>query len=286
VAIKVLPAYVAGDADRRSRFEREARAVAALSHPNILALHDIGSEGDTLYLVTELLTGETLADRRRSGALPVRKAVETAIAIARGLGAAHERGIAHCDLKPANVFRLADGQVKILDFGLARETGSATPGDTTTQSALTDPGTVLGTVGYMAPEQVRGQHVDGRADLFALGVVLYEMLTGQRAFARETTAETLTAILKDDPPELTATRADLPPALARVVTHALEKNPAVRFQTARDVVFALEGLSGTSAAGAAHETGQHEPGRRTWRERWSRPLEVVAAAALAFVTGA
>jgi eukaryotic-like serine/threonine-protein kinase len=147
VAIKVLPADVATDADRRSRFEREARAVAALSHPNILALHDSGSEGDTLYVVTELLTGETLADRLRNGALPVRKAVEIAIAIARGLGAAHEKGIAHRDLKPANVFLLADGQVKILDFGLAREAGSATPGDTTTQSALTDPGTVLGTVG-------------------------------------------------------------------------------------------------------------------------------------------
>jgi Tol biopolymer transport system component len=279
VAIKVLPADVAGDAERRARFEREARAVAALSHPNILALHDLGTEGETLYVVTELLDGETLAERLRSGALPVRKAIEIAIAIARGLGAAHEKGIAHRDLKPANVFLLADGQVKLLDFGLARET-TATPGDTTTQSALTDPGTVLGTAGYMAPEQVRGQAVDGRADLFALGVVLYEMLTGQRAFARESTVETLNAILKEDPPELTTARAGLPPALDRLVRHCLEKSPAERFQTARDVVFALEGLSGTgtavAASGSAPATG---PGawRRNPRLAWGVAGVAVAA---------
>jgi serine/threonine protein kinase len=241
------------------------------SPPNILALFDIGTDGDTLYVVTELLTGETLADRLRRGALPVRKAVEIAIAIARGLGAAHEKGIAHRDLKPANVFLLADGQVKLLDFGPARETGSATPGDTTTQSALTDPGTVLGTVGYMAPEQVRGQHVDGRADLFALGVVFCEMLTGHRAFARASTVETLNAILKEDPPELTATRADLPPVLARIVVHALDKNPVLRFQSAQDVVFALETLAGSAASPTATQPSPSSRIRVTW---------LVAAAAL------
>jgi eukaryotic-like serine/threonine-protein kinase len=211
VAIKVLPPDVAGDIDRRARFEREAQAVAALSHPNILALFDIGDDGGVLYVVTELLAAETLAERLQQGALPVRRAVEIAIAIARGLLAAHGRNIAHRDLKPANVFLLADGQVKILDFGLARLTGAAPAGATATVAALTDAGLVLGTPGYMAPEQIRGQAVDGRADLFALGVVLYEMLSGQRAFAGESTVEALNAILKEDPPDLA--RADLPAGL-------------------------------------------------------------------------
>jgi serine/threonine protein kinase len=241
VAIKVLPAEVAGDADRRARFEREARAVAALSHPNILALFDIGIEGDRHFVVTELLEGESLAERLRQGALPVRKAVEIAVGIARGLSAAHSKSIAHRDLKPANVFLLADGQVKLLDFGLARVSAQEIDA-TQTRAALTDPGMVMGTAGYMAPEQVRGQQVDGRADLFALGVVLYEMVTGHRAFARESAVESLNAILKDDPPELTTTRPDLPPALDRIVRHCLEKNPAERFQSARDVIFALDSI--------------------------------------------
>jgi serine/threonine protein kinase len=209
----------------------------------------------------------------------VRKAVEIAIAIARGLGAAHGKGIAHRDLKPANVFLLADGQVKLLDFGLARATGPATAvGDTTTQSALTDPGTVLGTAGYMAPEQVRGQHVYGRADLFALGVVLYEMLTGQRAFARDSTVETLNAILKEDPAELSATRADLPPALDRIVRHCLEKTPAHRFQSAQDVVFALEGLSGSAPVARQPDAAVR------WRSsRWASAATWSVAGAVAAV---
>ncbi|HSC29606.1 MAG TPA: protein kinase [Vicinamibacterales bacterium] len=250
VAVKVLPPAVARDPDRRLRFEREAHAVAALSHPNILALHDIGTHDDQLYVVTELLDGQSLDTRLSEGALPVRKAVEIAAAIGRGLTAAHGKGIAHRDLKPANVFLLADGQVKILDFGLARTTGDGGSGASATQAALTDPGTVLGTVGYMAPEQVRGADVDGRADLFALGVVLHEMLTGTPPFRRETSAETLTAILREDPPELTRTGTDVPPGLERIVRHCMEKNPAERFQTARDVVFALEALSGSGSAPA------------------------------------
>jgi len=250
VAVKVLPPAVARDPDRRLRFEREAHAVAALSHPNILALHDIGSHEDQLYVVTELLDGESLETRLSDGALPVRKAVEIAAAIGRGLTAAHAKGIAHRDLKPANVFLLADGQVKILDFGLARTTGGGGSGASATATALTDPGTVLGTVGYMAPEQVRGADVDGRADLFALGVVLHEMLTGASPFRRETPAETLTAILREDSPELIRVRTEVPPALERIVRHCLEKNPAERFQTARDVVFALEALSESGSAPA------------------------------------
>jgi eukaryotic-like serine/threonine-protein kinase len=276
VAIKVLPASFADDPDRRARFEREAKAVAALSHPNILAIFDVGEREGTTYAVTELLEGETLRERlaaapaaaaasesasraaaARGGgapralmnesALPVRKAVDVAVQIAHGLAAAHDKGLVHRDLKPENVFLLADGQVKILDFGLARQTAAQGGGSGATQTvAATDPGTVMGTVGYMAPEQVRGLTVDARADLFALGALLYEMLTGQRAFQRDTAAETMTAILREDPPELAAARAELSPALDRIVRHCLEKNPAERFQTARDVAFALEAFSGTS----------------------------------------
>ena len=248
VAVKILPQSVAADPERLARFDREAKAVAALSHPNILALHDAGTEDGTTYAVTELLEGETLRDRLNHGALPVRKAVDVAIQIARGLTAAHAKGLVHRDLKPENVFLVADGQVKILDFGLAK---TAEPGDsaaTATQMAMTDPGTVLGTVGYMAPEQVRGHALDARTDLFALGTVLYEMVAGQRAFRRDTAAETMTAILREDVPDLPAPQAAQAPALDRIIRHCLEKNPVERFQSARDVAFALEALSGTSAS--------------------------------------
>jgi hypothetical protein len=265
VAIKVLPAGVAGDPGRRARFEREARAVAALSHPNILAIHDIGEGESFLYAVTELLDGHTLRERLTDqGALPVRKAIEIAIQIARGLSAAHDKGLVHRDLKPENVFLLKDGQVKILDFGLARQsadTGLQTSA-TRTVAALTDVGTVMGTVGYMAPEQVRGQAVDQRTDLFALGAVLYETLSGQRAFRRDTAAETMTAILREEPPELSASRTELSPALERIVRHCLEKDPAQRFQSARDVAFALEAFSGTSITGPAIIVSSQA--RRSW----------------------
>jgi Tol biopolymer transport system component len=249
VAVKVLPEAVANDLDRRARFEREARAVAALSHPNILAIFDFATADGRVYAVTELLDGETLRARLGSP-LTVRNAVDMATQIARGLAAAHDKGIVHRDLKPENVFVLNDGQVKILDFGLAKAITDGRREDADTVAG-TDPGTVLGTVGYMAPEQIRGQDVDGRADLFALGAVLYEMLAGRRAFQRDTPAETMTAILKEDPPHLTMSRGDLPPALDAVVGHCLERNPAERFQSARDLVFNLQAASAATGSGPA-----------------------------------
>jgi eukaryotic-like serine/threonine-protein kinase len=277
IAIKVLPASFASDSERRERFEREAQAIAALSHPNIVAVHDTGTYDGQIYLVMELLQGETLRDRLKSGPLPARKAIETGVQIARGLAAAHAKGLVHRDLKPENVFLLADGHVKVLDFGLARAVGTGT-GASETVRVVTDPGTVMGTVGYMAPEQVRGQAIDQRADLFALGAVLFEMLTGQRAFRRDTPAETMTAILNDDPPEPSTVRSGLSPALDQIVRHALEKNPAERFQSARDVVFALESLS-SATSGPARVVAA--PGRR--RVWWS--IAVMAGIALATAVG-
>ena len=276
VAIKVLPAGFAEDPERRARFEREAQAVAALSHPNIVAIHDTGLHDNQLFVVMELLTGETLRERLRAGAMPVRKAIEVAVQIARGLGAAHGKGLVHRDLKPDNVFVQEDGQVKILDFGLARQTGVGQSGAAETMAA-TDPGIVMGTIGYMAPEQVRGQAVDARADVFAFGAVLYEMVSGTRAFQGETAADTMTAILTKDPPELSGTRPDLSPALDRIVRHCLEKNPNERFQSARDVAFALEALSGTSPSGVTGATAAvaAAPGSRAERRGLS-PLLVAA----------
>ena len=264
VAVKVLSEGFSGDPDRRTRFEREAKAVAALSHPNIVALFDVGEYDGRLYVVTELLEGVSLRDRLGTGALPVRKAVEIAIQIARGLGAAHDKAIVHRDLKPENVFILADGQVKILDFGIAHHVPSGA-GSTETIVAVTDAGTVMGTAGYMAPEQVRAQAVDARTDLFALGAVLYEMLSGQRAFKRNTAAETMSSILNDDPPELSGSRADLSPALDRIVRHSLEKSAAERFQTARDIAFALEAFSGTSTGTSAAAAVPAASKARFWR---------------------
>jgi serine/threonine protein kinase len=213
VAIKVLPDALAADPAALARFEREAQAVAALSHPNILAIHDFGVERGTPYAVMELLEGQTLREVAGGGAVPPRKAVAYALQMAAGLGAAHARGITHRDLKPENVFVTRDGQVKILDFGLAKQrpAASASASVALTGQAATGAGTVLGTVGYMAPEQVRGQEVDARADIFALGAVLYELLAGRRAFQGATPADTISAILKEDPPELTASTAALVP---------------------------------------------------------------------------
>jgi Tol biopolymer transport system component len=274
VAIKVLPDDVATNPDRLARFEREAKAVAGLSHPNIVALHDFDSASGVSYAVMELLEGQTLRELVHGGAPPVRKCVEIAVQIARGLAAAHAKGVVHRDLKPENVFLAHDGQIKILDFGLARERPSPTDA-TATVTAATAPGLVLGTVGYMAPEQVRSAAVDTRADLFALGAVLHEMLSGRRAFQRETAAETMAAILNEDPPELTTLRPDVSPALERIVRHCLEKNPAERFQSARDVAFALEALSGTGSAPVI--AALQRRGRR-----WHRLVWPGAAAALLF----
>jgi eukaryotic-like serine/threonine-protein kinase len=245
VAIKVLPASVAADRDRRARFEREMQAVAALSHPNVLAIFDTGLHDGQLFAVAELLQGQTLRDRL-STAVPARKAIEIAIQVARGLAAAHAKGLVHRDLKPENIFLLEDGQVKILDFGLVRQVGSDAASGATQTIARTDAGIVMGTIGYMAPEQVRGQAVDARADLFALGAVLYEMLSGRRAFGRQTPADSMTAILTEEPPDLAASVVDASPAVDRIVRHCLEKNPTERFQTARDVAFALESLTASA----------------------------------------
>jgi serine/threonine protein kinase len=250
VAIKVLPASLAHDAARRARFERETQAVAALSHANILAIFDTGIHDDQLFAVTELLDGETLRDRLAGGALPMKAAIDIATQTARGLAAAHEKGIVHRDLKPENVFLVGNGQAKILDFGLATTSPTASQA-TQTLAAMTEPGVVMGTVGYMSPEQLRGQPLDHRTDLFALGAVLYEMLTGTRAFQGDTPADVASAVLREEPPEMASRRSDLPPALERIVRHCLERHPADRFQSARDVAFALEMLSGSAVAATA-----------------------------------
>jgi len=254
VAVKVLPSAFASDPDRLRRFEQEARAAGALNHPNILVLHDVGTHEGTPYLVTELLDGETLRSRIDGAALSPRKAIDIALQIARGLAAAHERGLVHRDLKPDNVFVIRDGRVKILDFGIAKLTRpevAASPARTAipTVTSDTDPGTVLGTAGYMAPEQVRGQATDHRTDIFAFGAILYEMLSGRRAFRGDTNAETMTAILREEPPEIARDGRALPPALDRIVRHCLEKSPQERFQSASDIGFALEALSGVSDSG-------------------------------------
>jgi eukaryotic-like serine/threonine-protein kinase len=254
VAVKIVPPAVADNPAALARFEREARAVAALSHPNILTLHDFSRTNGTTYAVMELLAGETLRARLAPGALPVRKAVEIASAVARGLAAAHDRHIAHRDLKPENIFITTDGSVKILDFGLARQLDGPAPDLTAspTHVAGTEPGVVLGTVGYMSPEQVRGEGGDQRSDVFALGAVLYEMLTGRRAFQRETAAETMTAILKEDPADPSASAIQVPPGVMRIVRRCLEKRPEERFQSTRDLAFALESsLDASSGSGVA-----------------------------------
>ena len=247
VAIKVLPSGSAPDSERLRRFEQEARATAALNHPNILAVFDIGSQDNSPYIVSELLDGETLRARLNSGALPVRKAVEYALQISRGLAAAHDHGIFHRDLKPENIFITRDGHVKILDFGLAKLTmpEPGTPGLSVqaTLDSATGRGVLLGTLGYMSPEQCRGAAVDARSDIFSFGAVLYEMVSGKRAFRGDTTADTISSILKEEPPDLSASGRDVSPMLERIVHHCLEKDPAARFQSARDVAFALEALS-------------------------------------------
>jgi serine/threonine protein kinase/Tol biopolymer transport system component len=251
VAIKVLPERLAENEQALARFEREARVVAALSHPNILAIHDVGRDGTTAYAVMELLEGATLRDELRGGPLPARQATTYAAQSAEGLAAAHDKGVVHRDLKPENLFVTRDGRLKVLDFGLAREerasSGSRGESESPTLARETDPGVVVGTVGYMSPEQVRGDAVDHRSDIFSLGCVLQEMLTGRRAFERATAAETMTAILREDPASLSDTGRALPPALERIVGHCLEKKPDQRFQSARDLAFDLASVSGASA---------------------------------------
>jgi len=267
VAIKVLPAAFSRDPDRLRRFEQEARATAALNHPNILAVFDIGSHQDSQYVVTELLEGETLRQRIQSGPLSTRRATNYALQMAKGLSAAHEQGITHRDLKPENIFLTKDGRIKILDFGLAKVSQSARTApasDTPTLASQTEPGMVLGTVGYMAPEQVRGKPADARSDIFGLGAILFEMVTGKRAFQGETAADTMSAILKTDPPPLTDSQPNCPPGLGRIVEHCLEKDPDNRFQSARDVAFSLEAFSESSTGSAP---ALRLAARPNWRNR-------------------
>jgi len=269
VAIKVLPVGFARDPERLRRFQQEAQAAAALNHPNILAVHDFAEHEGSPYMVTEFLEGETLRERLRPGTLPVRKATEYAEQVARGLAAAHEKGIVHRDLKPENIFVTRDGRVKILDFGLAKLTRpeGTVPSDAATPASQTEPGMVMGTVGYMSPEQVKGQNADHRSDLFSFGAILYEMLSGKRAFSGETSVETMSAILKQDPPELTETNRTAPPALERIVRHCLEKNPEERFQSARDVAFNLANLSEISGGSTALRALKAPRRLRVWRSR-------------------
>jgi serine/threonine protein kinase/Tol biopolymer transport system component len=250
VAIKVLPEALAKDTDRLRRFQQEAQAVAALNHPNILSIHDFGEHEGAPFLVSELLEGQTLREALEAGPLSARRAIEYGLGIAQGLAAAHDKGIVHRDLKPENVFVTKDGRVKVLDFGLAKLVHAEESHDTvaTLASPATLPGMVMGTVGYMSPEQVKGKPSDARSDIFSFGAVLYEMLTGKRAFKRETSAETMTAILREEPPELVETGWQGPLGLQRILGRCLEKSVERRFQSASDLAFAIESLSGTSPA--------------------------------------
>jgi serine/threonine protein kinase len=230
VALKVLPPAFADDRDRLRRFELEARAAGTLNHPNLVTIYDLGAENGTPYVAMELLEGETLREKLElNGAsvrLPIRKAIDYSVQIATGLAAAHEKGIVHRDLKPENIFITKDGRAKILDFGLAKLKPGSDEGktDVRTQQRDTSPGTIVGTAGYMSPEQVRGQQVDHRTDIFSFGAMLYEMLSGRRAFRGDSSVETMNAILKEEPPELSVAESNIPPVIDLVVRHCLEKN--------------------------------------------------------------
>jgi eukaryotic-like serine/threonine-protein kinase len=272
VALKVLAATLVSDPDLHRRFEQEARAAATLNHPNILAIHDVGRHRGTPYLVSELLEGTTLRAQLTNGPLPVRKAIDYALQIAHGLAAAHEKGIVHRDLKPENLFVTADGRVKILDFGLAKALGDvAAEARTMAASQVTKIGMVLGTIGYMAPEQIRGLPADHRSDIFAFGCILYEMLGGRRAFSGATPADTMSAILSSEPTELDVPNAAIPPALFRIVRHCLEKAPIQRFQSAEDLAFAIENVTNASAPAVA------SPGATLPSKTWTRTTGATVA---------
>ncbi len=282
VAIKVLPEHLADDPMALARFEREAKAVAALSHPNILAIHDFGSHDGVYFAVTELLEGETLRSRLMRSRLPWRRVVEIGAAIAEGLAAAHSKGITHRDLKPENIFLTADLRVKILDFGLAK-LNAAQPGEEIATQAAdevassgTKPGVVLGTIGYMSPEQLRGEDVDARTDIFSFGCILYEMASGARAFGRGTVAEALAAILKEDPPEISSPGA-VPAEFDRLVARCLAKSPQNRFQTAQDLAYALRSLGTSSQLSPAEAAA---PARRFPRRAWMGAAALALLAAL------
>src|SRR6266542_5645587 len=283
VAIKVLPAACSADPERLLRFEREARAAGALNHPNIHSIYDVQTHDGAPYIVSELLEGETLRVLLSAGRVPQRKALDYARQIARALAAAHEKGIVHRDLKPENLFITTDGRLKILDFGLAKlthaEEGAGQKTNLPTATAGTEPGVVLGTLGYMSPEQVRGKPADVRSDIFSFGAILYETLSGRRAFQGDAAADTMSAILREDPPDLSLTNQNLPPGLERILRHCLEKNPEQRFQSARDLAFDLDALSNVSAAARPLPAAPVRAARR-----WSLLAAAIVVAALA-VTG-
>src|SRR5712692_458974 len=243
VAIKVLGEGLTKDQDRRARFEREARAVAALNHPNIVSLFDIGTEGDILYTVSELVEGESLRALLRRGSVPLRKIIDIAVQLADGMAAAHSAGITHRDLKPENVMVARDERVKILDFGLARQAGRETAATSPEQGTLTvhdtQPGTVMGTVNYMSPEQACGFPVNYHSDQFSFGLILYELVSGTRAFQKETTVHTLAAIISEEPPPI---KTRLPPPLSWAIDHCLAKEPAERYESTRDLYRDLRAL--------------------------------------------
>src|SRR5262245_54216400 len=275
VAVKVLVHGASSDTDRLRRFEQEAKTAGALNHPNLITIHDTGQHEGQPYIVFELLEGGTLRQRLGHGALPVERALDYAVQIAEGLAAAHDRGIVHRDLKPENLFVTRDGRVKILDFGLAKLRPALDPegvvADTTTASEITAAGTAVGTAGYMSPEQVQGRRADHRSDVFSLGAILYEMLSGRRAFQRDSAVETMAAILKEEPPGLTALQPDVPPSLDSVVRRCLEKRAEERFQSARDVRFALDAVRGAVPAGKESSRGAARPaaGTRLFPRAWA-----------------
>lgn len=294
VALKILPQSMATDVDRLHRFEQEARSIAALNHPNILELHDVGEHEGSPYLVCELLEGETLREKLAAGPLSQRRAMEYATQIAAGLAAAHENSVVHRDLKPENVFVVKDGRVKILDFGLAKlrkvAVAAAGEGETLASTTMgggakTSPGVVLGTVGYMSPEQVRGQEVDQRTDIFALGAILYEMLCGQRAFRGDSSVETMNAILKEEPPEFESEKLRVSPAVERIVRRCLEKEPGQRFQSAKDLMFAIEAMSGSGHSTSAIVANAAIAKKRTWMPWAAGIAAVIVFAASAYFAG-
>src|SRR5437870_4818511 len=286
VAIKVLPQAFAADRERLRRFEQETRSAAALNHPNIISVHDMGTVDGSPYIVSELLDGQNLREVLRQGAVPARKALDYAVQAARGLAAAHDIGIVHRDLKPENLFITKDGQLKILDFGLAKLTRSdqlapdSSSGDARPQ---TEAGRVFGTVGYMSPEQVRGQGADHRSDIFSFGSILYELFSGKRAFSGDSPADTMSAILHQDPPELTRATPPVNPAVDHTIRHCLEKNPLERYQSAHDLAFHLQ----VAAEGLFPKAEASPADHSLFRHRWVLPLVialVLVAASLPFLT--
>src|SRR5579884_1886408 len=282
VAIKILPPGVASDPSRQARFEQEARALAALNHPNVVGVYGAGADDGKSWIASELVSGESLRAVIDRGRLPARRALEFAIQIADAIAAAHAAGIIHRDLKPENIMIAADGRVKVLDFGLAKQNAAA-PSETSATMALSQPGTVLGTAGYMSPEQVRGVAVDQRSDIFSLGIVLYEMVTGRRAFEAPSTVETMNAILHDDPADIGPDVAGVPAALIAIVNRCLAKRPEQRFQSAADLAFALRSIS-TSTTASSQIAPPLAPASHS-RRAWLMTASYGGAAAAAFAVG-